>query len=125
MHNLLVIFKFIFIVYIGDYAAFWQSKENSKLGFITWAQVSLARRLIDEGVQRALVELPEGETHICRVWYADTGHEYSAKLKGALEGAERQALWDELAAFLGPPEEGKEGEGEGKEGEEGGKKDGE
>lgn len=69
--------------------------------------------------------LPEGDTHVCRVWYADTGHEYSAKLKGALEGAERQALWDELAAFLGPPEEAKEGEGEAKEGEEGGKKDGE
>ena len=49
--------------------------------------------------------VPEDETHICRVWYADTGHEYTAKLKGALEGDERQALWDELAAFLGPPEE--------------------
>jgi len=39
---------------------------------------------------------------------ADKGHEYTAKLKGALEGEERQKLWDELAAFLGPPEEGKE-----------------
>ena len=68
--------------------------------------------------------IPEGDTHVCRVWFADTGHEYSSKLKGALEvptstptprhvshtvhapsmsqGEERQALWDELAAFLGP-----------------------
>mmetsp|Transcript_19821 Transcript_19821/g.65543 ORF Transcript_19821/g.65543 Transcript_19821/m.65543 type:complete len:175 (+) Transcript_19821:94-618(+) len=48
--------------------------------------------------------LPEGDTHVERLWFAGDGHEYCAKLAGALEGETRQKLWDELAAFL-PPEE--------------------
>lgn len=47
--------------------------------------------------------LPEGDTHVERLWFAGDGHEYCAKLAGALEGEARQKLWDELAAFL-PPE---------------------
>jgi len=41
----------------------------------------------------------EPDTHICRVWFADDGKEYSAKLKGCVEGAEREALWEELKKF--------------------------
>lgn len=43
--------------------------------------------------------LPFGDTHICRVWMLSDGKEYSAKLKGCVEGAERDALWKELKAF--------------------------
>ena len=46
--------------------------------------------------------VPEGDTHICRIWLAEDGKEYSAKLRGALEGAERDALWEELKTFLPP-----------------------
>ena len=46
--------------------------------------------------------LPEGETHVCRLWFMKDNREVSAMLEGAVDGAERQALWDELAAFLGP-----------------------
>ena len=49
--------------------------------------------------------VPEEDTHICRVWFASDGKEYSAKLVGALEGVERQKLWDELSAFVPPAEE--------------------
>ena len=70
--------------------------------------------------------IPEGDTHICRVWMAEDGKEYSAKLSGCVEvalsacphslnldgkrdshctqGEERQVLWDELKSFLGTPE---------------------
>ena len=46
--------------------------------------------------------VPEEDTHICRVWFSGDGKEYSAKLRGALEGAERDALWEELKNFLPP-----------------------
>ncbi len=48
--------------------------------------------------------LPDGETHISRVWFASDGKEYSAELAGALKGEARQKLWDELAAFVVPKE---------------------
>jgi hypothetical protein len=70
--------------------------------------------------------LPEDDTHVCRIWTAVDGQEYSAKLHGCVEvrrplphdlpdiltkptphlsqGAERQALWDELKSFLIPKE---------------------
>lgn len=38
--------------------------------------------------------LPEGETHICALWFSDNpSKEESSKLKGAYEGEERSILW--------------------------------
>ena len=54
--------------------------------------------------------MPDDDTHVCRLWLARTGREYSAKLKGALEGDARQKLWDELSAFMPPKEEAKAGD---------------
>ena len=45
--------------------------------------------------------VPEGDTHICQLWFQSDGAERSAKLQGAKEGAERQALWDELKMVQG------------------------
>lgn len=41
-----------------------------------------------------------------KLWFALDGKERSAKLKGAPEGEEREALWKELNEFI--IEEGKE-----------------
>ncbi|KAL9182322.1 hypothetical protein ACHAXT_012974 [Thalassiosira profunda] len=60
--------------------------------------------------------LEEGDTHVCKLWYALDGKERSAKLKGAVEGDERQTLWNELKEFI--IEEGKE-EGDDDDDEEG------
>ena len=48
----------------------------------------------------------ENDTHVCKLWFALDNTERSAKLKGALEGEEREALWLELNEFI--IEEGKE-----------------
>mmetsp|Transcript_27705 Transcript_27705/g.56551 ORF Transcript_27705/g.56551 Transcript_27705/m.56551 type:complete len:161 (-) Transcript_27705:145-627(-) len=56
----------------------------------------------------------ESDTHVCKLWYALDGQERSAKLKGAVEGEERDKLWEELKEFI--IEEGKE-EGDDDEGE--------
>ncbi|KAL3798980.1 hypothetical protein HJC23_005119 [Cyclotella cryptica] len=50
--------------------------------------------------------LEEGDTHVCTLWFAIDGQERTAKLKGAVEGEEREALWKELNEFL--IEDGKE-----------------
>ena len=51
--------------------------------------------------------LPDnGDTHICQLWFSSDNTERSAKLDGALEGEERQQLWDELKKFI--IEEGQE-----------------
>ena len=51
--------------------------------------------------------LPDnGDTHICQLWFSSDNAERSAKLDGALEGEERQQLWDELKKFI--IEEGQE-----------------
>ncbi len=44
--------------------------------------------------------LEENDTHVCRLWFASDGWERSAKLRGAVEGAERDALWMELNEFI-------------------------
>jgi hypothetical protein len=44
--------------------------------------------------------LVEGDTHVVRLWYASDNQERSAKLAGAVEGEEREALWNELKGFL-------------------------
>jgi hypothetical protein len=41
------------------------------------------------------------DTHICKLWFASSPkEERSAKLDGAKEGDERQALWEELKSFI-------------------------
>ena len=44
--------------------------------------------------------LDEGDTHAVQLWYASDNKERSAKLDGAVEGEERQVLWDELKQFI-------------------------
>ena len=44
--------------------------------------------------------LDEGETHVVKLWYASDGEERSAKLVGAVEGAERDELWESLKSFI-------------------------
>jgi hypothetical protein len=64
------------------------------------------RRLLDAGPpiyisDKHAMPLPDnGDTHIIQLWYASDKKERSAKLKGAVEGEERQALWDELKQFI-------------------------
>mmetsp|Transcript_9937 Transcript_9937/g.17647 ORF Transcript_9937/g.17647 Transcript_9937/m.17647 type:complete len:158 (+) Transcript_9937:76-549(+) len=50
--------------------------------------------------------LEENDTHVSKLWFALDGKERSGKLKGAVEGEEREALWEELNEFI--IEEGKE-----------------
>ena len=73
------------------------------------------RRRIGKGppiwlADKHALPVPDDDTHVCRLWLARTGREYSAKLKGALEGDARQKLWDELSAFMPPKEEAKAGD---------------
>lgn len=41
-----------------------------------------------------------GDTHVARLWFASDQAERSAKLDGAVEGAERDELWEELKEFI-------------------------
>lgn len=41
-----------------------------------------------------------GDTHVVQLWFARDNQEVSAKLMGAVEGEERQVLWDELKEFV-------------------------
>lgn len=41
-----------------------------------------------------------GDTHVCKLWFASDGKERSAKLTNALEGEERERLWQELKEFV-------------------------
>ena len=42
----------------------------------------------------------EGDEYVSRLWFADGNVEQSAQLEGALVGAEREALWEELKSFV-------------------------
>lgn len=42
----------------------------------------------------------ENDTHVCKLWYAYDQKEHSAKLRGAVEGTERDTLWAELNEFI-------------------------
>jgi hypothetical protein len=42
---------------------------------------------------RHALPLPDGDTHVEMLWFADDEKEISAKLVGALEGADHEALW--------------------------------
>jgi hypothetical protein len=44
--------------------------------------------------------LLEGDTHVMHLWYASDNQERPAKLAGAVEGQEREELWNELKAFV-------------------------
>jgi hypothetical protein len=44
--------------------------------------------------------LEEGDTHVINLWYASDNQERSATLEGAVQGEERQALWEELKQFI-------------------------
>jgi len=44
--------------------------------------------------------LDEGDTHVVNIWFASTGKEQSAKLHGAVEGREREELWESLKSFI-------------------------
>mmetsp|Transcript_33605 Transcript_33605/g.82630 ORF Transcript_33605/g.82630 Transcript_33605/m.82630 type:complete len:156 (-) Transcript_33605:596-1063(-) len=44
--------------------------------------------------------LPEGETHIEKVWFCKGNEEKSAVLQGALQGKEREELWNSQKQVL-------------------------
>lgn len=83
------------------------------------------RRLLSKGPpiyieDKHALPLEDGDTHVINLWYANDQLERSAKLDGAVEGEERQKLWDELNEFI--IVEGKEeGDDDDDEGEEDGK----
>mmetsp|Transcript_42657 Transcript_42657/g.114187 ORF Transcript_42657/g.114187 Transcript_42657/m.114187 type:complete len:137 (+) Transcript_42657:37-447(+) len=57
------------------------------------------RRLVNKGPPVYIndahgLPLEEGETHVSKLWFCDDGTEVSAVLKNALQGEERQNLWD-------------------------------
>jgi hypothetical protein len=73
------------------------------------------RRLLASGPpiyisDKHAMPVPDEDTYIISLWYASDSNERSAKLDGALEGEERQKLWDELKEFV--VVEGKEAEDE-------------
>ena len=41
-----------------------------------------------------------GDEYVIRLWFASNNRECSAKLQGALEGEERDRLWESLKEFL-------------------------
>ncbi|GLD96023.1 hypothetical protein PINS_up004701 [Pythium insidiosum] len=68
------------------------------------------RRLVATGPpvwleDKHALPIPEGDTHICSVWFAKEDEEVSAKLPGALEGDARQKFWDELRDLMNAMEE--------------------
>uniref|UniRef100_K3WX72 Uncharacterized protein n=1 Tax=Globisporangium ultimum (strain ATCC 200006 / CBS 805.95 / DAOM BR144) TaxID=431595 RepID=K3WX72_GLOUD len=71
------------------------------------------RRLVNKGPpiyveDKHALALPEGDTHVIKLWFAKDNEERSAKLDGALEGDARETLWAELKQLLDAMEEDKE-----------------
>jgi hypothetical protein len=65
------------------------------------------RRLVTQGPpiyisDKHAFPLADGEfdSHVCKLWFAEDGIERSAKLKGALDGQEREDLWKCLKQIL-------------------------
>jgi hypothetical protein len=50
--------------------------------------------------KHAMPLIEKGDTHIVKLWYQSDNQERTAKLDGAVDGEERQALWDELKEFI-------------------------
>jgi len=44
--------------------------------------------------------IQDNDTHIVALWFASDDTERSAKLHGAVEGGERDKLWNELKEFI-------------------------
>mmetsp|Transcript_44335 Transcript_44335/g.65256 ORF Transcript_44335/g.65256 Transcript_44335/m.65256 type:complete len:161 (+) Transcript_44335:120-602(+) len=73
------------------------------------------RRLLKDGPpiyisDKHAFPLDEGDSYVINLWFAKDGEERSAKLTGAVDGAEREELWESLKDFI--VVEGKE-EGDG------------
>ena len=65
---------------------------------------AVLRRLLEKGppvwlADKHALPLPDDDTHVCKLWFSSSGEEVSAMLDGALDGAEREAKWDELKAI--------------------------
>ena len=64
------------------------------------------RRLLADGPpiyvsdKVALPLAEDDDKYVSKLWFSVNGKEQSAKLKGALEGEERQKLWEDLKQFL-------------------------
>lgn len=68
------------------------------------------RRLVTKGPpiwveDKHAMPLQDGETHISNLWFAKEDDTKSAKLDGAVEGEEREQLWNELKQLLDAMEE--------------------
>jgi len=75
------------------------------------------RRLLDAGPpiyisDKHALPVPEGDTHVCKLWFAEEDEERPAVLKDAVLGEERDKLWEEFRAYYVPgrdqPEEEEE-----------------
>ena len=60
LHNLMVIFKWLYSKYVGNFDELYKKHDGLGIGYTTWVQMTLARKLIEHGVQRAVDELPDG-----------------------------------------------------------------
>lgn len=63
------------------------------------------RRLLASGPpvyihDKHALALEEGEEHVCKLYFASDQQERSALLDGALQGEEREKLWEELKEFI-------------------------
>eukprot|EP00526_Cylindrotheca_closterium_P020059 CAMPEP_0113658480 /NCGR_PEP_ID=MMETSP0017_2-20120614/31742_1 /TAXON_ID=2856 /ORGANISM="Cylindrotheca closterium" /LENGTH=130 /DNA_ID=CAMNT_0000572757 /DNA_START=74 /DNA_END=466 /DNA_ORIENTATION=+ /assembly_acc=CAM_ASM_000147 len=63
------------------------------------------RRLLASGPpiyisDKHAMPLPDGDTHIVKLWYSSDSQERPAVLEGALQGQDRKKLWDELNEFI-------------------------
>jgi len=63
------------------------------------------RRLLAKGPpiyveDKNALPLPEGDTHVFNLWFAEDNKERPAMLVGAVMGEERDKLWEELRGFL-------------------------
>lgn len=62
------------------------------------------RRLLSHGPpvwvsDENALPLPEGDTHICTLWFAEDDTERSAMLTNAVTGEERDKLWEDFKKF--------------------------
>jgi hypothetical protein len=63
------------------------------------------KRLLEKGPpvyveDKHAFPLQETDTHVRQLWFASDNRERSARLEGALEGEERDLLWQELKQFV-------------------------
>mmetsp|Transcript_12994 Transcript_12994/g.19801 ORF Transcript_12994/g.19801 Transcript_12994/m.19801 type:complete len:161 (-) Transcript_12994:165-647(-) len=63
------------------------------------------RRLLESGPpiyvsDKVALPLPDGDEYVSKLWFACDNTERSAKLVGAVDGEEREKLWDELRQFI-------------------------